>query len=58
MGNFNLRYECNDARDDFAAQRRTSTVTGNDWPFDINNNILDDVEDNFNSMLFSDDVIL
>ncbi|KAI0083192.1 hypothetical protein BDY19DRAFT_866458, partial [Irpex rosettiformis] len=32
---FNLRYECNDARDDFAAQRRTQYYNENGWPLNI-----------------------
>ncbi|KAI0083773.1 hypothetical protein BDY19DRAFT_899806, partial [Irpex rosettiformis] len=33
MKYFNLRYECNDARDDYAAQRRAQKNPNNDWPY-------------------------
>ncbi|KAI0083211.1 hypothetical protein BDY19DRAFT_900609, partial [Irpex rosettiformis] len=32
MKYFNLRYECNDARDDFASQRRSQYYNENGWP--------------------------
>ncbi|KAI0825468.1 hypothetical protein BC629DRAFT_1270708, partial [Irpex lacteus] len=35
MKYFNLRYECNDARDDYAAQRRLHNLDHSQWPFDI-----------------------
>jgi hypothetical protein len=56
MINFNLRYECNDARDDFASQRKSKRQTSNDWPFDLNDDVLTDVEDNFDGILLPDNI--
>jgi hypothetical protein len=54
MDNFNLRYECNDARDDFASQRKLLSTSTENWPFELSNDMLDDIDENFDSMLFSD----
>ncbi|KAI0083285.1 hypothetical protein BDY19DRAFT_862269, partial [Irpex rosettiformis] len=37
MKYFNLRYECNDARDDFSAKRRTQYYNQNGWPLPVDN---------------------
>ncbi|KAI0091810.1 hypothetical protein BDY19DRAFT_885194, partial [Irpex rosettiformis] len=46
MNNFNLRYECRDARDDFAAQRKAKGRGITDWPSDLDNDVLDDMDNN------------
>ncbi|KAI0083674.1 hypothetical protein BDY19DRAFT_863793, partial [Irpex rosettiformis] len=46
MSNFNLRYECRDARDDFAAQRKAKGRNISNWPYDLNDDVLDDMDNN------------
>ncbi|KAI0083065.1 hypothetical protein BDY19DRAFT_871039, partial [Irpex rosettiformis] len=51
MNNFNLRYECRDARDDFAAQRKAKGRGITDWPSDFNDDVLDDMDNNSNQAI-------
>jgi hypothetical protein len=47
MRNFNIKYECLDARDDFHAQMKTSTIP-NEWPINcFDENDVDDDETTF-----------
>ncbi|KAI0760867.1 hypothetical protein BC629DRAFT_1245532, partial [Irpex lacteus] len=45
---FNLRYECNDARDDFSAQRKAQQNDRNGWPQNLDDKTLEwlDTHDN------------
>ncbi|KAI0337026.1 hypothetical protein BDW22DRAFT_1340633, partial [Trametopsis cervina] len=49
MNYFNLRYECNDARDDYAAQRKGKTSTYENWPFELDDTTLDRLEDDYDN---------
>ncbi|KAI0788947.1 hypothetical protein BC629DRAFT_1440144 [Irpex lacteus] len=44
MKNFNLRYECRDARDDYAAQRRAQGKGMGTWPMSMDDDVLDDMD--------------
>ena len=42
MKNFNIRYECNDARDDYSAQLKRGDTSGGSW---MTSEMLDDLDD-------------
>ena len=56
MDNFHLRYECNDARDDFAAQRKMGMFVNNDLPPGMSDTALEELDDSnfFTSDDFAD----
>ncbi|KAI0346342.1 hypothetical protein BDW22DRAFT_1300189, partial [Trametopsis cervina] len=49
MNHFNLRYECNDARDDYAAQRKSKNTTNETWPFELDDTTLDRLEEDYDN---------
>ncbi|KAI0083653.1 hypothetical protein BDY19DRAFT_870040, partial [Irpex rosettiformis] len=51
MSNFNLRYECRDARDDFAAQRKAKGRGITDWPVDLTDDVLDEMNNNSSQVM-------
>jgi hypothetical protein len=44
MKNFNLRYECNDARDDYSAKLKTKEDKDGIFPSWATNNVLKDLD--------------
>jgi hypothetical protein len=46
IANFNLRYECNDARDDYSAKQRKTGGSDNIFPYWASTDILKDLDDN------------
>jgi hypothetical protein len=57
MKNFNIRYECNDARDDYSAQLKKGNSDGDLFPQWMNSDIINDLDDddNFEGADFGDD---
>jgi len=57
MKNFNIRYECNDARDDYSAQLKKGNSDGGLFPQWMNSDIINDLDDddNFEGADFGDD---
>ncbi len=53
MGNFNLRYECSDARDDFAAQRR-SQGDKSGYSLPLSDDTLDSLDEDHTGHLMCD----
>jgi hypothetical protein len=53
MRNFNIKYECFDARDDFRAQMKVGTIP-NEWLTNCTNNICEDEEFNFDDDPFKE----
>ncbi len=53
MGNFNLRYECSDARDDFAAQRR-SQGDKSGYSLPLSDDTLDSLDEDHTGHLMHD----
>ncbi|KAI0338193.1 hypothetical protein BDW22DRAFT_1299193, partial [Trametopsis cervina] len=49
MNHFNLRYECNDARDDYAAQRKGKHTANESWPFELDDTTLDRLEEDYDN---------
>ena len=45
MDFFNIRYECNDARDDFSAQLKKGDTSGGDNPQWMSSEVADDMDD-------------
>ncbi|KAF8234271.1 hypothetical protein L208DRAFT_1213055, partial [Tricholoma matsutake] len=45
MNYFNIRYECNDARDDYSTQLRKGDVSGGIYPHWMSADTLDDLDD-------------
>ena len=45
MKNFNIKYECLDARDDFCAQMKAGTIPNDDWPINCMDNNNDHGDD-------------
>ena len=56
MDNFNLRYECNDARDDFSTQLKQGDTSSGIFPNWMSSDVIDDIDElNQNGDDFGDD---
>lgn len=55
MDNFNLRYECNDARDDYSAKLKVNDNIGSDFASWATRGLLNELDTNMDDNYFDDD---